>query len=559
MRRPDGAQGIANAALLFGVSAVVFSFYFSVLYLYRNLTLDDAYIAYRYALNLAEGFGITWNRLAPPTEGYTSFLHVVLLAPFLRAGFDPLLTTRGVSLLCTVGIATLVGLMSRRTFDATRETALLVAVLYVSVSNHGYLTAVGLETLLFTFLTFLAFTLHIRFLEGESLRFLALECIVLLLAFLARPEGALLAAILLTLLLVERLRTRAEVRPAIGVAFALLLLPAAAYLVWKKEHFGSFLANPFYLKVGTQGLLSDRGLDSIKGYLGQEIKLALLAVSSLAIFRRGGFKPGHLNPCLLFVGTYTAFYAHVNTLMDVGFRFMHPVTPFLYFLSLPLTVRLLRGLLGSFGPAWIRLPVAFGILLGVFSYSSPLEVYRSLNEAVRGADLIPSDSLMAKRYAVARQLAGYPGIADVSIAYGDSGVIPYFTRSDFLDLGGLNDPVIARERDLRKLVDHVFSRQLTLVILPSEILAHAGGKRRWLVRGHGPLGNYNRWANDRRWNRYAYAGTLTAPLYELNFLVRRRHPRFQEFRKYIRDHVADVVYDRLEIPLGTRNFLVGNE
>ena len=48
-----------------------------------NVVFDDAYITYRYAHNLAMGYGITWNPGFPPTEGYTNFLLVLILAPVI--------------------------------------------------------------------------------------------------------------------------------------------------------------------------------------------------------------------------------------------------------------------------------------------------------------------------------------------------------------------------------------------------------------------------------------------------------------------------------------------
>ena len=44
--------------------------------------IDDTFITFRYADNLAQGFGLVWNPGAPPTEGYTNFLYVLLLSPF---------------------------------------------------------------------------------------------------------------------------------------------------------------------------------------------------------------------------------------------------------------------------------------------------------------------------------------------------------------------------------------------------------------------------------------------------------------------------------------------
>lgn len=45
---------------------------------------DDAYISYRYAVNLANGRGLVWNVGDAPTQGYTNFLFVVLIALGVR-------------------------------------------------------------------------------------------------------------------------------------------------------------------------------------------------------------------------------------------------------------------------------------------------------------------------------------------------------------------------------------------------------------------------------------------------------------------------------------------
>ena len=47
------------------------------LYKLRFLTMDDAYISFRYARNLAEGLGFVYNA-GERIEGYTNFLWVFL-------------------------------------------------------------------------------------------------------------------------------------------------------------------------------------------------------------------------------------------------------------------------------------------------------------------------------------------------------------------------------------------------------------------------------------------------------------------------------------------------
>jgi arabinofuranosyltransferase len=49
---------------------------------------DDAFVTLRYAQNLAEGAGLTWNP-GERVEGYTNFLWALLLVVAFRLGIDP--------------------------------------------------------------------------------------------------------------------------------------------------------------------------------------------------------------------------------------------------------------------------------------------------------------------------------------------------------------------------------------------------------------------------------------------------------------------------------------
>ena len=63
------------------------------MWIVRKFTVDDAYISFRYARNLADGLGLVYNA-GERIEGYTNFLWTVLLAGGIELGIDPHVTSK---------------------------------------------------------------------------------------------------------------------------------------------------------------------------------------------------------------------------------------------------------------------------------------------------------------------------------------------------------------------------------------------------------------------------------------------------------------------------------
>ena len=55
---------------------------------YLACIAEDAHITFRFARNLAEGYGFTWNTDELPIEGFTSFLWVLVTALGIKANLD---------------------------------------------------------------------------------------------------------------------------------------------------------------------------------------------------------------------------------------------------------------------------------------------------------------------------------------------------------------------------------------------------------------------------------------------------------------------------------------
>ena len=85
MNPDDNHRMRRGVVLLFGVTLALL---LAHAWLYRFLT-DDAFISFRYSVNLAQGHGLVFNPGGERVEGYSNFLWVVILAGLDVIGVKP--------------------------------------------------------------------------------------------------------------------------------------------------------------------------------------------------------------------------------------------------------------------------------------------------------------------------------------------------------------------------------------------------------------------------------------------------------------------------------------
>jgi len=71
-----------------------------------SVTVDDAYITYRYSANLAHGFGPVWNPGRTPVEGFTNFAWMVWHAPWVWLGVPLPVVSKLTAAACAAALAT---------------------------------------------------------------------------------------------------------------------------------------------------------------------------------------------------------------------------------------------------------------------------------------------------------------------------------------------------------------------------------------------------------------------------------------------------------------------
>src|SRR5436309_9511779 len=228
MLSPRLEAAAAAALLLLGLAHMLTLWFVS----------DDAFISYRYARNLAGGIGLVYNP-GERVEGYSNFLWTLIASLVIRAGGRPELWMPALGVVCSLATLGLVMAAMRR---RGASPLLAGAILAANPAFAAYATS-GLETALFTLLVTSATLAAAALAPGDSFRSRPLlgSAFLLGLASLTRPEGALVTACVVSLLLTLALLRRGSIRSWMAWAGAWLVV-AGSHLPWRLAHYHCLLS-----------------------------------------------------------------------------------------------------------------------------------------------------------------------------------------------------------------------------------------------------------------------------------------------------------------------------
>ena len=393
-------------------------------------TVDDAYISFRYARNLAKGWGLVYNE-GGRIEGYTNFLWTVILAGGIKVGLDPDSLAKWLGGACSVGAlyATYRIAEKLRGFDLV--PCLATWLLASTVVFSGY-AVFGLETPLFVFLIMAGLWLFLReepsFLVGlrkppdAPPPGLPWSGLVFGLAGLTRPEAPLYIGVLALFLGLRIIEKRNLIRGALFVA------PVAAHLAFRRAYYGPWVPNTLTAKTGDGESQIRAGMGYVEGYLnhaGPVIYLGLFAIAIgllegrrviLAITALGLLILGYV---VLVGGDWMPY-----------FRFVAPFEP-LCFLLVDLGARTI----GDRGDRAAQIALAACL---VFVTSQRIDTL-----AIAQKNLLTKDKGFWDKAAGGLAKWFVDNNKPGSLALGDIGYVGYVTDYPIVDMLGLVDPVIA--------------------------------------------------------------------------------------------------------------------
>jgi arabinofuranosyltransferase len=433
--------GTSSVRILMAVAVVAFVLECVLLFGY---TMDDAFISFRYARNVARGQGLVYNPGRPPVEGYSNFLWTVLFVPVIKWGWNPELVAKLLGIACGLGVLGITFLLSRRLAPASRFQVL--APVLVATSPLMAMQAItGLETHLFG-LFFLAGTwLTLR--EWETRSRFPLSALAFLGCALTRPEGAFLfgVSLLAATVLVRSAKDEArQPRPALGWFVLSMFLFGAIYglyTVWRLSYFGALIPNTFYAKTAGVQQVTE-GWEYLRDFSVSHGGFFIYVMVLVALVFRWG--DAGIRYLALLGSVFIGMVVYEGGDWMPLYRLFVPVLPIL-FLFFQEGVRVLykvsQDWLKRHGGGNAGRVLAAALVTAGLVFSLALLPGKA-REAMNRQDLYEKAH---RRYA--KWLAANTPPGD-SIALSDIGQFGYYSDLPVIDLVGLTSPEIARAEGL---------------------------------------------------------------------------------------------------------------
>jgi len=422
-----------------------------LVYIWR-FTVDDAYISFRYALNLAEGHGLVWNIGEVPIEGYSNFLWVIIMALVHLLKLDPTLISKIIGLSALAGNTYLYWKIAKDVFEDKRlyYAGFTISTVFLLINPATAIHAVsGLETMLYTTSLLLVVYCGFKLFKTSDRKYYWFFPIALLISSFLRPEGILISIgmlILFFMLFFRKLKIK-KINVNFLLPFLVYSIPILAYMIFQLYYFHDIFPLPFYVKTISGSVFSGlyRLSEAIK-YIAPFIIVILINVvqSMGSIFYRkeGQFARFRM---LLMITTVLIFFATMiypfsSLYMNYAQRLYYPSFVIIYLLTAISLVMLFAKLEDK----WVgrtnlkRYSKIIGLIVVILILSSNINFASDIEYLHK-----TSNRFSVSYINIGNELNKFSD-SNITLASVDSGSIPYFSRWNHVDMVGLNDKFIAK-------------------------------------------------------------------------------------------------------------------
>ncbi len=409
--------------------------------IHNSFIQDDAFISFRYAHNLATGYGLDWNISTPEhVEGYTNFLWVLLISITEYLGFDPVLSSKIMGIVFSLGTLFFTYKLSLILLKSEFFSLLTIVFLGTNYSFSSYMTG-GLETQLQVFLVVSSAFYTFYSIENKKLSnifTLVLLSLLFTLSVLTRLDTVLISGILYIWLLLS-IFVQPSPNSKKVKEFSFLTLPGliivTTWLIAKYIYYGDILPNTFYVKAAGLSIGSlEYGLIYLMAFVSGYY---LVLMPFIAIYFAKDLISDNKIRILLIIITVWFLY-----IIKVGgdfmeYRFMIPVLPFIFIVFSKL-IHLINKIILQ---AILIIMILYGSYHHAYAFTgvNGIESIKSLN------DHIVAEKQDWKGVGIALgRVFEKSTHNNITIAVTAAGAIPYYSNLKTIDMLGLNDKWIAK-------------------------------------------------------------------------------------------------------------------
>ncbi len=473
--------------ILYLLAAVYFV---AMMLIFPRWTVDDAYITYRYAENFAWHSQLTWNLGEDPVEGYTGIALPVILAFFIKMGFEPSQISQLIGILGLLGTGMFLYLLMDRLAVTGLPRALVIFIFFSSPFLYKNAFS-GLESLLFSlFISASLYNFDISLKAEKSYRPDYSLMILLVLTGLTRPEGVVLAGLIIGALGYIRYQVSFHKLWSFVVKAGIFyFIPALIYFLWRWHYYGQFLPNTYYAKL-YNGLIALRTLKDLINFYRDCLLLPTLGV--ILLFGTGYCRnfisikeyiknliaeKSAMIYAVAVIFTLISFLKYLKTelMMNFSHRFFVPFYPILLILFGSLLMIGIKNWQQSVNLSQKRIlrPLIL-ILIIVFMISNYFQLKNEINTTVAYRQLLAEVHIPAGIFLKET----IPPEEWLSV-YIDAGAIPYYAGLKTIDFGKLNDETLATGNfSQSELADYFFSKNPGAAVFTSSVWDSLDNSRR---------------------------------------------------------------------------------
>ena len=431
---------------------------------YLAVPAEDSFISFRFAKNLAEGYGLVWNIEELPVEGFTNFLWILICTLGTLAKFDIIFFAQFFGIIS--GIFTLFYVYKISGQIGFNQSTALLPCLFLSVSGpFATWASSGMETNLFTLFLVVSAYHSISFWKSGKSKSLNLSFLFCFLATLTRPEGFGIFLLMLFSHMIFYLKKKKPGRntKSLFVGALVYLVPFIIYFTWRYSYFGFLLPLTFYAKTGGTFLQWFRGLKYLI-YFSLHFILPFLPLLIYVFWKRKNLvknkkfsisewlrKPlSSSSFSLMFCGVFCSVYIFYIILVGgdymAMYRFFVPVLPFIYIL-LTSGFNLMKNSGQTLSNNSLAVIFILAALTGTIVQSTPLEKLLFHKPGISHGQF---QGVLTERWhsnrltLIGKFFNEYKNSDDESLATNAIGAISFYSDLKVYDFHGLVDPVIAR-------------------------------------------------------------------------------------------------------------------